>query len=409
MRFNRDLKSVIGVYFLVLVYIIFVGNKYVNAVLVVGLFGITIYLFSNLKNELQQEKEDSVSNLKNKLNRSQKENEDTYSRFLSLSKTLGSGLLMVNYEGTISFSNKDVENYFSVNFNNKDYKETIAIKPLYSFINQAYLLEEYRRQQVEIEDRFYDLTATPLFEGDMFAGSLILIHDITLLKTAEKFQKRFTADVSHELRTPLSAIKGFSEILLRNSNTTELEKKEFIDTIHKEAERMEIIINDLMVISRLDRIDYELDLQEYDISDIIKESVGLLSSKINEKNLDFESNVESCSLMMDKVKMSQVIINVLKNAINYTDEGFIKVSGKKLSKFYEIKIHDSGIGIASKNLDEIFKRFYRVDKARSRDTGGSGLGLSISKNVILKHGGTIKVDSEEGKGSTFTILLSTKK
>lgn len=409
MNFGKDYSSVIALYAFTIIYVAFVGNKYVTILLVVGLFLITLYIYNNVRRVLSDEKDQSVNTLLNKLDRTERESEDTYKRFLSLSKTLGSGVLMVTDEGKISFSNKDIENYFGIDLNNRDYKDTVEIKSLYKFINEAYLLEERIRKQIVFEDKYYDLISTPLFDEDMFAGCIILVSDITQLKTAEKYQKRFTADVSHELRTPLAAIKGFSEILLRDESMDPEDRKEFTGLIKKESDRMEIILNDLMIISKMDRLDYEPTLVEYSIKQVIDESVSVLEQKFIQKGLNRTVDVEECKLMIDNVKITQVVINIIKNAINYTDEGFISIKGYKSNNKYVIQISDSGIGIKEKDYEKIFKRFYRVDKARSRDTGGSGLGLSISKNVILKHGGTIDVQSEVNKGSTFTITLPIKK
>ncbi len=409
MSFKKEYIQVVTSYFVLLLYIIFGDNKAIMAISVFAVGSLTIYILIRISSSLNIEREKSVSSLQTKLAKSKKENEEAYKRFLSLSTTLGSGVFMVDEEGFISFSNKDVENYFGIDISNKDYKELVDIKQLYYFIDETYLLEEYHRKQIKHEEKVYDLISTPLFEGDMYAGCLVLVHDITQLKVAEKFQKRFTADVSHELKTPLSAIKGYSEILQRDQKMDPIHKKEFIDTINEQANKMEAILNDLIVISKLDRIDYEMDLQFHDISDLIKESTNLLQSKILEKELGCIVKVESCKMYFDKVKLSQVIINIVKNAINYTDKGFVNISGKIKNNKYIIKIEDSGIGIKNENLDKIFTRFYRVDTARSRDTGGSGLGLSISKNVVLKHGGKIDVKSVENQGSTFIITLPIKK
>jgi two-component system phosphate regulon sensor histidine kinase PhoR len=405
MKFIKEFPSIVATYILVILYVAFTDNKIIAVVLILGLFAITAYVYSHVKNELHSEQKMTVNTLLNRLDRSEKENEEAYKRFLSLSKTMGSGVFMVNDEGLITFSNKDMENYFDVDFNRKDYKELIEIRPLYNFINKAYLLEETLKKQIKYNQKIFELIATPLFEGDMFAGTLILVHDITQLKTAEKFQKRFTQDVSHELRTPLSAIKGYSEILLRDLDMNKDDKIEFLTTINKQSQRMETILNDLMVISKLDRIDYELDLVSGDIKEIIDESVQILKSKIEDKKLALYLEVEKAQFMFDKVKISQVLINLVKNAINYTDEGSITVTGTVVDDTYRIIIQDTGIGIEDSKKEQIFKRFYRVDKARSRDTGGSGLGLSISKNVVLKHGGRIYVESQENQGSSFIIEL----
>lgn len=408
MNFRKDYSLLIILFVLVMIYTAVFGNRIVIVLFVMGLLGVTLYIYANVRKTISSEKEQSVNTLLTQLDKTQKESEDTYKRFLSLSKTLGSGLLMINDEGIVSFSNKDFENYFGINLNRLDYNDLNVVPPLFKFVNEAYLLEEHIRRQITYDNKYYDLISTPLFEGDMYAGTLILAHDITQLKTAEKFQKRFTADVSHELRTPLSAIKGFSEIMLRDEKMAQKDKLEFLGLINKESERMEVILNDLMVISKLDRLDYELTLVPQDIKGVILESVSLLQGKLKEKNLTQEIDVESCVFPFDKVKLSQVILNIIKNGINYTDEGFVNVEGFVEDDNYVIKISDSGIGIKKANFDKIFKRFYRVDRARSRDTGGSGLGLSISKNVIHKHGGTIDVHSVLNEGTIFTISIPLK-
>jgi len=408
MNFRKDYSSVIALYVLVLIYVILVNDKIVTSILIIGLFAATIVVYNNVRKVISDEKDASVNTLLTRLDKSKKESEETYKRFLSLSKTLGSGVFMVDDNGWITFSNKDVENFFDKDINNMDYGDLLDIPPLHKFVNEAYLLEDHMRRQISVDDKSYDLISTPLYEGDMFAGSLFLVHDITQLKNAEKFQKRFTADVSHELRTPLSAIKGFSEILLRDEEIPKENFDEFLGLINKESERMEVILNDLIVISKMDRLDYELELEKLDIKPVIEEAVGMLTKKFEEKKLIMNSDIESCILRFSKVKMSQVIINIVKNAINYTDSGFVNIQGVKENGNYVIRIQDSGIGIKKDKQELIFKRFYRVDKARSRDSGGSGLGLSISKNVILKHKGTISVESKEDNGSTFTIALPIK-
>lgn len=409
MKITREHINIFLMYLFAILYTALVGDTVGIIIIILIIFAIHMYVNISKEKQSDLEKESSLDKVLQRLDKTQKENEETYKRFLSLSRTLGSGVFMVDDEGKITFSNKDIENYFGIDFNSKDYSEIVEIKPLYKFVNKAYLTETTQRSQIKYNDHVYDLTSTPIFESDMFTGALILVHDITLLSTAEKFQKRFTQDVSHELRTPLSAIKGFSEILNRDKQMAEKNRIEFLSLIHKEAERMEVILNDLLMISKLDRLDYELELEATDIKNIIDESITILKPKLKEKNLTLVQDVESCVIPLSKVKISQVIINMIKNAINYTDEGGIEVIGSISKNIYQIQIKDTGIGIEDSKKELIFKRFYRVDKARSRDTGGSGLGLSISKNVILKHEGNVYVKDNEEKGSIFVIELPIKK
>jgi len=361
--------------------------------------------FIGVKDKLSEDKQVSVQKLQYKLDETKKESEESYLHFLSLSQTLGSGVIMVNDDGKINFANKDVLEYFDFDFNNKYYEDIQISKPLYKFISKAYLLEQKYRKQIVYEDKYFDLLSTPIFEDDIFKGCLIIIHDITTLRTAENFQKRFTADVSHELKTPLSSIKGISEILNRDRNMEEKDRNEFIEILQKESVRMETILNDLLIISKMDRIDYELTVTEVHIGELVLESTNALKRLAKEKNIELITNVKDEIISVDKNKIAQVIINLIKNAINYTDEGSITVTGYTENDFYTLQVSDTGIGINSEEIENIFKRFYRIDGARSRDSGGSGLGLSIVKNVVLKHGGNIQVDSIKDEGTTFIITL----
>jgi len=185
----------------------------------------------------------------------------------------------------------------------------------------------------------------------------------------------------------------------------EKDRNEFIEILQKESVRMETILNDLLIISKMDRIDYELTVTEVHIGELVLESTNALKRLAKEKNIELITNVKDEIISVDKNKIEQVIINLIKNAINYTDEGSITVTGYTENDFYTLRVSDTGIGINSEEIENIFKRFYRIDGARSRDSGGSGLGLSIVKNVVLKHGGNIQVDSIKDEGTTFIITL----
>lgn len=393
------------IYVVTIIIVIFDPDIYFSATAVACLLIYHLFTSRNVNRKLIVEKDKSVSKLKFRLKETIKESEEAYKHFLSLSKTLGSGVVMIDEDGVINFANKDVFNFFNQNMNNLKYDEIRNIKPLYNFINKAYLMEKAKRDQIFYNECYYDIKSTPIVENSLFKGCLIVIHDITTLRTAENFQKRFTADVSHELKTPLSSIKGVSELLERDKDMSLDDRQEFIGIIRKEASRMETILSDLLIISKMDRIDYDLKLSVSDIKTVIVESVNILERLAISKNIAISIDVESKSLEFDKVKLEHALINLIKNAINYTDEGKISVMGKIVDNSYLITIEDTGIGIPNNEMDNIFKRFYRIDGARSRDTGGSGLGLSIVKNVVKKHGGEIDVISEINKGTKFVISL----
>jgi two-component system phosphate regulon sensor histidine kinase PhoR len=405
MKWTKEYIIQAIIYLIVIIYIALFNVPIITILLVLGLLIYHTDRYLTIRKELQQEKDMSVSKLEYRLEKTKQRQTALIDQFNSLSQSFGSGLLLVDEDGIIQYSNVDMNDYFGYDFNSKDYQSLIDFKKLYQFVNEAYLLETSLQSQISYRGRSYDLISTPLFDGDLFKGCLILAHDITTIKHAEQYQKRFTADVSHELRTPLSAIKGFSEIMLRDTDMSPKDREEFIELIHKESERMEVLLRDLSEISKLDRRDYELEIRPTNIKTLVEECLAILSQQIKESSLELIQEIEPVELPIDTDKMSQVIRNIVKNAISYTDEGHIKIKGYTDHNRYKLEISDTGIGIKEEDFDKIFKRFYRVDKARSRDTGGSGLGLSISKNVVKKHGGTISVSSIEMKGTTFTITL----
>jgi two-component system phosphate regulon sensor histidine kinase PhoR len=207
MENKKNFIIIVSLYLLVILSLIIFEDIFSTVVFVIGLMIFHVFGFFGEREILNKINEDSLSKLLSKLNKTKKENEESYKRFISLTKTLGSGIIMVNEEGIINFSNKDFKLYFDVENDNLDYSSLIKIKPLYKFINEAYLLEKSLNKQIQYLEKYYDLVSTPLFEDDLFQGCLVVVHNITVLKTAESFQKQFTADVSHELKTPLSTIK----------------------------------------------------------------------------------------------------------------------------------------------------------------------------------------------------------
>ncbi len=339
------------------------------------------------------------------LDRQKKRYEADHLRLRRLVETLGSGVLLIAADETIQIVNATFYETFKFkDLKGSTYHQLKSIEPMYQNILEAIMAEKSARAQIAYDEHFYDLIMTPLISNQGYQGLLVLINDITTLKNAEHYQKQFTADVSHELKTPLSALIGMSEIL-QDKEVDESTREEFIETIHSEAVRMEVMINDLTTISKMDRIDYGLKKETVKFSKIFKDAKSLLTPLIKAKGLSLNDRINDEEIYVDKNRIHQVLINLIKNAIAYTDKGSITVSGNKEGEYYKITVQDTGIGMAAEHLPYVFKRFYRIDEGRGRDSGGSGLGLSITKNVVLKHGGQIFVESTQGVGTTFTLLL----
>jgi len=339
------------------------------------------------------------------LDRQKKRYEFDNLRLRRLVETLGSGVLLIAADETIQIINATFyETFKRSNLKGQSFHALSDIEPLYKKILEAVIAEQSSRFQIAYDAHFYDLIMTPLVSDEGYQGMLVLITDITSLKNAEHYQKQFTADVSHELKTPLSALIGMSEIL-KDKTVDDATQEDFIQTIYDESMRLEVMISDLLTISKMDRLDYTLTKEPTPLKTIIKNVEKLLRTIIDKKGLSLTYDIEDVTLMVDKHRMQQVLINLIKNAVAYTDEGGIKVTGKVDGEYYRLAVQDSGIGMAPEHLPYVFKRFYRIDEGRGRDSGGSGLGLSITKNVILKHGGQIFAESREGEGTTFTMLL----
>ena len=241
------------------------------------------------------------------------------------------------------------------------------------------------------------------------AGVLVVLHDITKQEKLELSRREFVADVSHELRTPLATVKSYAETLIDGGvDDRELQNK-FLSVIVKETDRMTRIVKDLLTLSRLDESDnVPKTLETIDVKQFLIGIIERMYINAQKKNQTVTYSIakDIPDVTIESDKLEQVIINILSNAIKYTPEGgHIKVvSGALYSEIF-VKIIDDGIGIPKENLKRIFDRFYRVDKARSRDTGGTGLGLAIAKQMIENMGGTIKINSEYQKGTEVIISI----
>ncbi len=247
-------------------------------------------------------------------------------------------------------------------------------------------------------------------KGD-FGGSIVLLQDITKHEKLENMRKEFVANVSHELKTPLTTIKSYTETLLDGAlENTEL-ATHFLQVVDTEADRMARLVRDLLQLSNLDYQQGKWNKKSIDISSIVKKAVLKLEVSAKNKNhgLVFVCPEIPYIVSVDEDKMEQVVLNIISNAIKYTpDGGQIAIHVEKADDNAVLTIKDDGIGIPKEDLPRIFERFYRVDKARSREMGGTGLGLSIAKEIVEAHEGEIRIESGEDKGTKVTIMLPLK-
>jgi two-component system phosphate regulon sensor histidine kinase PhoR len=258
-----------------------------------------------------------------------------------------------------------------------------------------------------VAGRIFEINSAPLPSG----GALAVLHDVTRIEAAEKSRREFIANVSHELRTPLTSIQGYVETLVEEPRPNAETAQEFLGIILKNASRMNRLTEDLLALAGVESPDYKLALQPTRASALIHDAVESLGGIVADSGIKFESTGAPETLVLaDPDAMNQVFGNLIENALKYGKGGKrIRVGGRLVesddTSEVEFTVQDFGPGIASEHLDRIFERFYRVDKARSREAGGTGLGLAIVKHIVLAHGGRIWAESELGHGAAFHFTL----
>lgn len=266
-------------------------------------------------------------------------------------------------------------------------------------------------RKINVGDRTINLFFAPFKnENDRPGGVIVVIQDITEHVRLDSMRKRFVADVSHELKTPITSIMGYADTLLSTEVDEEINHK-FLERISNEAERMSVLVTDLLTLSRYDTAKMKLNKTEFDLGELVKYTFDGLDIEMKKKKQNGECFVTSNVPLVfaDKNGIQRVVLNILTNAIKYTPEnGNIKVYVGFIYNDAYIKIIDDGIGIPKEDLDKIFERFYRVDKARTREMGGTGLGLSIAKEILDQNDSMIDIKSDLGKGTEVVIRIPTK-
>jgi two-component system phosphate regulon sensor histidine kinase PhoR len=239
-------------------------------------------------------------------------------------------------------------------------------------------------------------------------GGILVLEDVTERLHLEKVRSDFVANASHELKTPISAIRGLSETIIDDPNISGENLGRFVERIRQQSIRLELIVKDLLHLSRFDSSNKESNLARIKLSELI---TALLQTNVENARdagviLDLDIQDESAQVLGETEAIDQLLTNLVDNAIKYTGEGGkVTVHLKSVGQMASIEVQDSGIGISPEETARIFERFYRVDRARSRDVGGTGLGLAIVKHIAQAHNGTVSVHSQLGKGTTFTVQI----
>ena len=271
-------------------------------------------------------------------------------------------------------------------------------------LNESNLLE----QEITFNNKTIRGKGSKLLDSNNdIIGAVIVFNDITKIKKLENIRREFVANVSHELKTPVTTIKGYVETI--ENITKDIEQKKFLKIISNHTNRLNSIIDDLLLLSKIEEKEdvLNLDLKDEKLKPVLELAKENCNGFLNEKNIKVKINcLDTISIKQNHRLLQEAIFNILNNSIKYSSENsLITIDVINNKDSIEIKITDQGIGIDKKHLNRLFERFYRVDESRSRDVGGTGLGLSIVKHIIQMHNGKIKVDSVIDKGTTFTIIF----
>ena len=302
------------------------------------------------------------------------------------------------------------------NCQGKSIQEIIRSPALQQFIRNALTTKNPSQEDITVfqnEERVIDIKGSPLWDANQNQiGTLVVFHDVTQLRRLENMRRDFVANVSHEIKTPLTAIKGFVETIQQGKVETVEEKERFLAIVQKHVDRVDTIVEDLLTLSKIEQEDEskKISFENVMLEDVFQSAIQICRPKAEEKNIriDLECKKE-ISAAIDPTLIEQALVNLLDNALKYSEpESTILVKLQHENSEMVISVQDHGIGIAQKHLSRLFERFYRVDKARSREMGGTGLGLAIVKHIAQAHGGRVTVESRLGEGSRFRIHLPQK-
>ncbi len=317
--------------------------------------------------------------------------------FQAVTNSISEGLVLLNTDQEIVSVNQAAYQLFQCN----DPNIIIQNEEIQGLIEKVKKGNE-AETTIRKDEAIIRIIANPIYSHSIFTGISILAFDVTNTYEAERTRKEFTANVSHELKTPLQTIMGSAE-LLQNHLVKQEDVNSFYEKIHKEAARMLTLIDDIIRLSQLDESS-DVEVSTLRLNDSVKEAIISLKESASKKNIQIDTKLEDALVSANTRLIYEIVYNLIDNAIRYSNnDTSIVVSTYSKNHLSYVSVQDHGIGIPLEDQNRIFERFYRVDKSHSRATGGTGLGLSIVKHAVKISHGTIHLESELGKGSTFTV------
>ncbi|MDI6865250.1 MULTISPECIES: cell wall metabolism sensor histidine kinase WalK [Thermodesulfovibrio] len=336
--------------------------------------------------------------------------------FETILKSITEGLLIIDPKGYIMLANQSFKDILKIDEppEGRLVIEVIRNIDLINLISSSISKKEDLAEEITLKKAGKDIyllaKAMPVVDSEgTISFLIILLHDITRLKQLENVRRDFVANVSHELKTPVTAIKGYAETLLDGAINDKENSKKFIEIIKNQADRLNALVEDLLTLSRIEFGDIKIEKENIVLDELISSVFQILKDKAQKKGVLLQKEIPpETAIYADQYRMSQIMINLVDNAIKFTEKGFVKVRFFKENSKEVISVEDTGIGIPKEHIHRIGERFYRVDKARSRQLGGTGLGLAIVKHLVLAHGWQLQIESEVEKGTKVKIVIPEK-
>ena len=329
-------------------------------------------------------------------------------------KTMREGVIVVGEDTRVVASNEAAYDAFGRKngaLENKRLSEVVRDLQLHQAFRKA--IEENESSEIELEiplDKLkYDVRVAPI-ALDKSNCAIGIFYDVTQVEMLERVRQEFFSNISHELRTPLTSILAFVETLEDGAIEDEENNRRFLGVIRKNAQRMHRLIDDILELSSIETGNITIEPKKISLNALVEEVFTNLSGKAKERDIALENKVpKDAFVYADIVRLEQMLTNLIDNAVKFNQEkGSVSVSFDEREGKSVVTIADTGAGISGEHLQRIFERFYRADRARSREIGGTGLGLAIVKHLVRLHGGEVAVESTVGKGSTFIIELPIK-
>ncbi|MEW6067324.1 MAG: two-component system histidine kinase PnpS [Nitrospirota bacterium] len=357
----------------------------------------------------------NIGDMAQELNIRLTQSEEEKDKMEAILKNMSGGLILADIKGRILLSNSAIKNVFGIeqDIEGKTMMEAFRKAELTNIINKVIENKEPMSQEVNVtypKEIYLIVNAAPFLVKGKISGAILTFHDITRLKKLEDVRKDFVANVSHEIRTPITAIKGFAETLLEGAIDDKENALKFLETIKNHSDRLNSLVADLLTLSGIELGDIKIEKTIVNLNDLIDTVFATLKEKAHKKGLSLKKDIspEIQEIQADRDRLIQILLNLVDNGIKFTGKGGVTIKAQKVSSqqsvFVEISVEDTGVGIPKKHLSRLGERFYRVDRARSRELGGTGLGLAIVKHLVKAHGWEMSIESEHGEGTKVRLF-----